>query len=182
MTKLVSLPEWMSTEFTSERPAIHQNHRAPPMIWASLAAMAALSTAGVIGWVNAFSAIGCARVEDWARGLTLAGARRRLEQSSTPGATDEEVAEVLDALASDARTRIASVRDGLRSILKLLSAAPGTLVVVDDYRLTPPTTKGARGALEARPKVHVNGKQAASGAAGKTRGNGQAREARERVK
>src|SRR5512147_2564634 len=47
-------------------------------------------------------------------GLTLAGARRRLEQSATaPGASDEEVAEVLEALASDARTRIAHVRDGL---------------------------------------------------------------------
>src|SRR5512147_2711006 len=46
-------------------------------------------------------------------GLTLAGARRRLEQieQSSPGASDEEVAEVLEALASDARTRIAHVRD-----------------------------------------------------------------------
>ena len=86
-------------------------------------------------------------------GLTLAGARRRLEQleQASPGASDEEVAEVLEALASDARTRIAHVRDGLRSILKLLSAAPGTVVVVDDYRLTaagagqvcPPFTRGA---------------------------------------
>ena len=100
--------------------------------------------------------------------MTLAGARRRLEQSAAPGATDEEVAEVLEALASDARTRIASVRDGLRSILKLLSAAPGTVVVVDDYRLTPPTAKSARRALEAGPKGHVNGKQAPKRAAGKT--------------
>jgi len=103
-------------------------------------------------------------------GLTLAGARRRLEQSTTPGATDEEVAEVLEALASDARTRIASVRDGLRSILRLLSAAPGTVVVVDDYRLTPPTpVKGAaRRSLEARPKARVIAKQAPK------RGNGKA--------
>ena len=41
---------------------------------------------------------------------------------------------MLDALASDARTRIAYVRDGLRSILQLLSSAPGTVVVVDDER------------------------------------------------
>jgi len=103
-------------------------------------------------------------------GLTLAGARRRLEQSTAPGATDEEVAEVLEALASDARTRIASVRDGLRSILRLLSAAPGTVVVVDDYRLTPPTpVKGsARRSLEARPKARVIAKQAPK------RGNGKA--------
>lgn len=95
-------------------------------------------------------------------GLTLAGARRRLEQVAAPGASDEEVAEVLEALASDARTRIASVRDGLRSILKLLSAAPGTVVVVDDYRLTSPTpVKAARRSLEVRSKARVISKQAA---------------------
>jgi DNA-binding transcriptional MerR regulator len=69
-------------------------------------------------------------------GLTLAGARRRLEESAprTAAEVDSEVAEVLDALASDARTRIAYVRDGLRSILTLLSNAPGTVVVVDEER------------------------------------------------
>ena len=72
-------------------------------------------------------------------GLTLAGARRRLEEAEpAPQATDEEVAEVLDALASDARTRIARVRDGLRALLEVLSSTPGTVVVVDDdYRLEP---------------------------------------------
>src|SRR5690349_15818754 len=70
-------------------------------------------------------------------GLTLAGARRRLEEKATRTAADvdQDVAEVLDALASDARTRIANVRDGLRSILRLLSNAPGTVVVVDDERV-----------------------------------------------
>ncbi len=102
-------------------------------------------------------------------GLTLAGARKRLEQAqATPGASDEEVAEVLDALASDARTRIASVRDGLKSILKLLSAAPGTVVVVDDYRLTPPAAKAARRPLEARPKTRVIAKQAVKRGSGKS--------------
>ena len=69
-------------------------------------------------------------------GLTLSGARRKLEEtaSRTPAEVDHDVAEVLDALASDARTRIAYVRDGLRSILQLLSNAPGTVVVVDDER------------------------------------------------
>ena len=102
-------------------------------------------------------------------GLTLAGARRRLEQSvPTPGASDEEVAEVLEALASDARTRIASVRDGLRSILKVLSAAPGTVVVVDDYRLTPPAAaKPVRRSLEARPKSRVIAKQVPKRGSGK---------------
>ena len=72
----------------------------------------------------------------FSEGLTLAGARRKLEETGprTPVEVDQEVAEVLDALASDARTRIAYVRDGLRSILQLLSNAPGTVVVVDDDR------------------------------------------------
>ena len=102
-------------------------------------------------------------------GLTLSGARRRLEQleQASPGASDEEVAEVLEALASDARTRIAHVRDGLRSILKLLSAAPGTVVVVDDYRLTSPAAKATRRSLEARPKSRVIAKQVAKRGSGK---------------
>jgi DNA-binding transcriptional MerR regulator len=93
-------------------------------------------------------------------GLTLAGARRRLEDSA-PAAqvTDDEVAEVLEALASDARTRIAHVRDGLRSILKVLSSAPGTVVVVDDdFQLHPPplTSVGSRArpaAVRSKPRA-----------------------------
>jgi DNA-binding transcriptional MerR regulator len=72
-------------------------------------------------------------------GLSLAGARRKLDDAAprTAAEVDHDVAEVLDALASDARTRIAYVRDGLRSILQLLSNAPGTVVVVDDERPAP---------------------------------------------
>src|SRR3954465_723390 len=77
-------------------------------------------------------------------GLTLSGARRRLEESqpaAPSGVTDDEVKEVLDALASDARTRIATIRNGLQSILAMLSGAPGTrVVVVDEYQLEPPET------------------------------------------
>jgi DNA-binding transcriptional MerR regulator len=90
-------------------------------------------------------------------GLTLAGARRRLEETAPRSTAEErqEVAEVLDALASNARTRIAHVRDGLRSILQLLSAAPGTVVVVD---VPPPShERGGRAAnvrqMPARGKV-----------------------------
>ena len=96
-------------------------------------------------------------------GLTLAGARRRIEETEHQlGAADKDVEEVLEALASDARTRIASVRDGLRSILKLLSSAPGTVVVVDDYRLEPPSlVKGAR-SMAARSKPPVASKRVAA--------------------
>ena len=65
-------------------------------------------------------------------GLTLAGARRRLEESATaPGADYEEVAEVLEALGVGCAHADREVRDGLKSILRLLSAAPGTVVVVE---------------------------------------------------
>ena len=100
-------------------------------------------------------------------GLTLAGARRRIEENggAQVGAADKDVEEVLEALASDAKTRIASVRDGLRSILKLLSSAPGTVVVVDDYRLEPPSpslVKGARRSMAARSKASVTSKRVAA--------------------
>lgn len=74
------------------------------------------------------------RIKDlvFREGLTLSGARRRIEESAPAPAADDEVEEVLEALASDARTRIARVRDGLRSILRVLSSAPGTVVIVDD--------------------------------------------------
>jgi DNA-binding transcriptional MerR regulator len=67
-------------------------------------------------------------------GLTVAGARRRLE-SATPapmGVSETEVAEVLDALGTDARSKIAHVRDGLRAIHSLLSQGPG------EFELQPP--------------------------------------------
>lgn len=100
-------------------------------------------------------------------GLTLAGARRRLEAAGDIGGQQDEVAEVLDALASDARTRIASVRDGLKSILQVLSSAPGTVVVVDDYKLEPPS-KAPRRALSARPRPRVIAKPATNGKAAKS--------------
>lgn len=63
-------------------------------------------------------------------GLTLAGARRRLEEDGpVREASDEaEMAEVLETLGADARARITKVRDGLRSILEVLSKAPGEAV------------------------------------------------------
>ena len=109
-------------------------------------------------------------------GLTLAGARRRIDETAAPaqtGASEDEVAEVLDALASDARTRIANVRDGLRSILKVLSSAPGTVVVVDDYRLEASANAAkpaARTLASARSKPHLVSKPArAAKPAGKTK-------------
>jgi len=59
-------------------------------------------------------------------GLTVAGARRKLEASAPPIAvvSESEAAEVLDALGADVRARIASVREGLRELHSMLSSMP----------------------------------------------------------
>jgi len=60
-------------------------------------------------------------------GLTLAGARRRLEDELPRDreAVEAEIAEVLDTLGAAARSRIELVRSGLRSILDVLSKQAG---------------------------------------------------------
>jgi len=117
-------------------------------------------------------------------GLTLAGARRRLEemQPVSEAEVDGDVAEVLDALASDARTRIAHVRDGLRAILKVLESAPGTVVVVDDFRLTPespsrtlPPALSQKGPHEVRAGAGALAGAVAGKKTGKSPGSGKSR-------
>ena len=61
-------------------------------------------------------------------GLTVAGARRKLE-SEAPLASvvsRAEAAEVLDALGADVKKRIAVVRDGLRELQSMLDEAPSS--------------------------------------------------------
>jgi DNA-binding transcriptional MerR regulator len=137
----------------------------PPKLYkvAEVCEMAQLQPYVLRSWEKEFPGIGVQKAADGPRlyrqsdvdqvlrikqlvfteGLTLSGARRRIEESApqpASGVTEDEVNEVLDALASDARTRIANVRQGLQSILALLSSAPGTrVVVVDDYQLKPPS-------------------------------------------
>ena len=67
----------------------------------------------------------------FAEGLTLAGARRRLEDSLPRPAENNksEIGAGLDTLAADARTRIDIVRSGLRSILAVLSKRAGAMPV-----------------------------------------------------
>ena len=88
-------------------------------------------------------------------GLTLSGARHRLEDAEpqSSSARDEEVEEVLEALASDARVRIARVRDGLRSVLRVLSSAPGTVVIVDDEVEAPAARTSKRASAPAKRAV-----------------------------
>ena len=61
-------------------------------------------------------------------GLTVSGARRRLEASAPAisAVSKSEAAEVLDALGADVRSRIAVVRDGLRELQSLLAGAAGS--------------------------------------------------------
>jgi DNA-binding transcriptional MerR regulator len=73
-------------------------------------------------------------------GLTLSGARRKIEESTpTPVPSAREVEEVIEVLGADVHNRIAHVRTGLRSILRLLDGGKGA------YELTPPS-------VVARPK------------------------------
>lgn len=89
-------------------------------------------------------------------GLTLAGARRRLE-TLRPGdesaAESAEMAEVLDTLGADARARIGSVRSGLRSILEVLSRNPGSVEGAEPTVLRDATSsEGDRGQRSGRPE------------------------------
>ena len=55
-------------------------------------------------------------------GLTLAGARRKLEEESTLALADE--AQIDELLGRNARERLAKIKLGLRSILDLLGGQP----------------------------------------------------------
>jgi DNA-binding transcriptional MerR regulator len=63
-------------------------------------------------------------------GLTLAGARRKIEEESAPIAVDEPVLDEL--IGRNARERLTEVKRGLRTILELLSSAPAS----PEFRLT----------------------------------------------
>jgi DNA-binding transcriptional MerR regulator len=65
-------------------------------------------------------------------GLTLAGARRKLEEEATPVIADEEA--MSELLGRNARERLTAVKQGLRSILDLLGGKHNTR----EFRLAPP--------------------------------------------
>ena len=81
-------------------------------------------------------------------GLTLAGARRRLETErppvDAPGAEAAEMAEIFDTLRADAQARITLVRRGLRSILEVLSKRPGTGEFAELQLTAPPVDRRGR--------------------------------------
>jgi DNA-binding transcriptional MerR regulator len=70
-------------------------------------------------------------------GLTLAGARRRLEEETPVAAVDAPLDELI---GRNARERITEVKRGLRAILDLLTGRNGG----KEFRLTAPPTSRAR--------------------------------------
>jgi DNA-binding transcriptional MerR regulator len=97
-------------------------------------------------------------------GLTLAGARRRLEEETGTVAADSP--DIDELFGRNARERITDVKRGLRSILDLL-AGRGT---ADEFRLAPPAPRPSRrravipASKSARGKVAAprNGSRSAS--------------------
>jgi DNA-binding transcriptional MerR regulator len=65
-------------------------------------------------------------------GLTLAGARRRLEEETAPVAVDEPAIDEL--IGQNARERLTSVKRGLRSILDLLASNGGGHVTLSSHQ------------------------------------------------
>ena len=86
-------------------------------------------------------------------GLTLAGARRRLDDE-LPKQPGKAEAEVLDMLGADARSRIDRVRSGLRSILEVLSKRAGAASIKEVPR---------NGGASAKRKPVAAGRKAANG-------------------
>jgi DNA-binding transcriptional MerR regulator len=86
-------------------------------------------------------------------GLTLAGARRKLEEETTLVAADVPALEAL--IGQNARERLTVVKRGLQSILDLLSHAPNG----GEFRLAPPPpAPRSRTAPAARGKTLKKGK------------------------
>ena len=91
-------------------------------------------------------------------GLTLAGARRRLEEENAPVAADAPVIDEL--IGRNARERLTAVKRGLQSILDLLASR----VTLDEFQLAPqvasPTPTRVRGLPITRSTKPARGKPA----------------------
>ena len=107
-------------------------------------------------------------------GLTLAGARRKLEEQTAPVAGDAPVIEAL--IGQNARERLTAVKRGLQSILELLTGSRGA----DEFRLAPPTAATASSRVRAMPASRL---KASRGKAPASRGgSGSARSPQARRK
>ena len=61
----------------------------------------------------------------FAEGLTLAGARRKLQEERPASADEPAMTSLAELLGKDARERIVQVKQGLRSLAAMLSRRPG---------------------------------------------------------
>src|SRR5436190_23066310 len=77
-------------------------------------------------------------------GLTLAGARRKLEQEAPPVIDEPAMNELL---GRNARERLTAIKQGLRSILDLLGSKHETR----EFRLSPPPVASTKSASRGRP-------------------------------
>ena len=96
-------------------------------------------------------------------GLTLAGARRRLEEESTPVAADVPVIDEL--IGRNARERLTEVKRGLRSILELLARGHSAR----DIRLASPVRPGGPARVASRRVKPARRKVTASRSVSSTR-------------
>jgi DNA-binding transcriptional MerR regulator len=74
----------------------------------------------------------------YVEGLTLAGARRRLNEERPEAAEGGALAEVAELLGADARERILQVKRGLREISLLLARTPGARQEEQPFELQQP--------------------------------------------
>jgi DNA-binding transcriptional MerR regulator len=93
-------------------------------------------------------------------GLTLAGARRKLQEEASPVAVDAPVIDEL--IGRHARERLTEVKRGLQSILELLAGRVGA----QEFRLSPPAATAKR---SSGPVVHRS-RAAAHAGRGRTDG------------
>ena len=105
-------------------------------------------------------------------GLTLAGARRKLEEETAPVEADAPVMEAL--IGQNARERLTAVKRGLQSILELLTGSSGA----DEFRLAAPTAARAPSRVRPMPAARM---KASRGKAPASR-NGSARSPQARRK
>jgi DNA-binding transcriptional MerR regulator len=81
-------------------------------------------------------------------GLTLAGARRKLDEQTAP--VEADAPEIEELLGQNARERLTAVKRGLQSILELLTSTSGA----DEFRLAAPTVS-APARVRAMPAARV---------------------------
>jgi len=88
-------------------------------------------------------------------GLTLAGARRKLDEEGAPVAVDQPA--IVELVGKNARERLTAVKLGLRSILDMIGPNGDTR----EFRLSPPTAD-SRSRAKPAAKAKATGRKAAA--------------------